>query len=62
VLRILSVLIAPVLVRTPPIIRAQLNISDTAITTWESAKQFGQLPRTVVVAKGAAAFPRAEKP
>jgi methionyl-tRNA synthetase len=61
-LRIVSVAIAPVMPSTPGIVRAQLNINDPALTAWESAKQFGLLPREVRVEKGAAAFPRAEKP
>jgi methionyl-tRNA synthetase len=61
-LRILAVLISPVLVRTPQIIRDQLNITDSAFATWESAKHFGLLPRDVKVTKGDAAFPRMEKP
>jgi methionyl-tRNA synthetase len=60
-LRILSVLIAPVMPGTPKIIREQLNITDPALFTWESAKGFGLLPTDVTVTKGPAAFPRIEK-
>jgi len=62
VLRILAVAIAPVMPNTPPIIFEQLNIAQADITTWESAKKFGLLNRMVKVTKGAAAFPRMEKP
>jgi methionyl-tRNA synthetase len=60
-LRIVAIAIAPVMPSTPAIIRKQLNINDSAFTTWESAKHFGLLPREVRVEKGAAAFPRMEK-
>jgi methionyl-tRNA synthetase len=60
-LRIVAVAIAPVMPSTPDIIRTQLNINDSAFTTWESAKHFGLLPREVRVEKGAAAFPRMER-
>jgi len=61
VLRILSIAISPVMPNTPSIICEQLNISDTNLTTWESAKKFGLLPRNLQITKGAAAFPRIEK-
>jgi methionyl-tRNA synthetase len=53
--------VAPVMPNTPGIIRAQLNITDTAFAAWNSAKHFGLLPREVRVTKGPAAFPRMEK-
>lgn len=62
-LRILAVVIAPVMPNTPAIIRAQLNIAgdvNISLCAWDSAKQFGLLPRTVHVTKGPAAFPRIE--
>jgi len=62
VLRIMAIVISPVLVRTPAIIREQLNITDAALAAWDSAKTFGSLPRGVKVTKGAAAFPRVDKP
>jgi methionyl-tRNA synthetase len=60
ILRILAILIAPVMPNTPAVIRAQLNIADPALFTWESAKKFGSLPPDVKVTKGPAAFPRIE--
>jgi methionyl-tRNA synthetase len=60
-LRILAIVIAPVMPRTPAVIREQLNITGSAFAAWENAKHFGLLPRSVKVTKGAAAFPRAEK-
>ncbi|MCL2050016.1 MAG: methionine--tRNA ligase [Defluviitaleaceae bacterium] len=59
VLRIVSIVIAPVMPNTPAIIREQLNI--TSGTEWENAGDFGLSPRVVKVTKGAAAFPRFEK-
>jgi len=61
VLRIMAIVSAPVLTRTPDVIRTQLGITDAVLATWESAKQFGALPRSVKVEKGPAAFPRVEK-
>jgi methionyl-tRNA synthetase len=62
VLRIISVLIGPVMPNTPAIIREQLNITDTGLFTWESAKQYGLLPADIKVTKGPAAFPRRSIP
>ena len=61
VLRIISVAITPVMPNTAPIIRTQLNITDTTLSTWESAKEFGLLNKVVQVTKGPAAFPRMDK-
>ena len=64
VLRIMAIIIEPAMPNTPAIIREQLGVSTLGegdFFTWESAKQFGLLPREITVAKGAAAFPRAEK-
>ena len=60
-LRIVSIAIYPVMPNTPSIIREQLNITDTTLSEWESAKKFNLLPREVTVKKGAPAFPRIEK-
>jgi len=61
VLRIVSIAIEPTMPNTPTIIRTQLNITDSNLYTWESAKQFGLLPRNLQVTKGEATFPRMEK-
>ena len=61
VLRIVAIAIAPVMPNTPAIIYSQLNITDTAITAWECAREFGLQPKALVVTKGAAAFPRIDK-
>jgi len=61
ILRIMAIAIEPVMPNTPTIIREQLNITDDSVCTWESARKFGLLDRTVKVTKGAAAFPRMEK-
>jgi len=61
VLRILAIAIEPVMPNTPAVIFGQLNITDSSITTWESAKKFGLLGRGVQITKGAPAFPRMEK-
>ncbi len=56
-LRIISVLIQPFMTRTPKKMWTQLGI-DEAITTWESMKEFGQIPEGTVVTKGEPVFPR----
>jgi len=61
ILRIIAVAITPVMPNTPAIIRQQLNITDPAHSTWDSAKEFGLLNRALHVTKGSAAFPRMEK-
>ncbi|MCL2851894.1 MAG: methionine--tRNA ligase [Defluviitaleaceae bacterium] len=57
-LRVTSILIEPFMPGTSPEIRRQLNMSG--IFTWDSAKEFGKLPHTVSITKGATLFPRLE--
>ena len=57
-LRIVAVLIEPVMPNTPAAIFAQLGITDDVVKTWDSAGQFGLLPREVAVCKGDVVFPR----
>ena len=59
-LRIVSVVIAPVMPKTPSGIHAQLNIAEAG--GWSSTKTFGLLPRTVRITKGAVLFPRLDIP
>jgi len=59
VLRIVSIVIEPVMPKTPAGIREQLNFAEG---DWDSAKTFGVLPREVRVTKGAALFPRLDIP
>ncbi len=56
-LRVVSVLIAPVLVDSPMKIREQINISDE-LCTWDSIKTFGLLNKNVKINKGEIIFPR----
>ncbi|MFV0439861.1 MAG: methionine--tRNA ligase [Lachnospirales bacterium] len=56
-LRIVSVLIAPVFVKTPDKIREQLNIPSD-LYTWESTKTFGLLDKQITTTKGDIVFPR----
>lgn len=57
-LRIISVLISPFMPNTPLEIRAQLNITDDNMATWESTKTFGLLEKDVKISKGNIIFPR----
>ncbi|MDR2648219.1 MAG: methionine--tRNA ligase [Clostridiales bacterium] len=57
-LRVIAVLIEPFMPDTPEQIREQLNISGAELGEWESARQFGLLPKRISAAKGAAIFPR----
>ncbi len=57
-LRVVSVLIAPFMPRTPKFIHEQLNMSNPEVLTWDSTKTFGLLPREVTITKGEIIFPR----
>lgn len=56
--RIVAVLIAPTMPRTPARIFAQIGVDDEAQMTWESVKTFGGVKPGNVVKKGEALFPR----
>ena len=57
-IRIVAILIAPTMPRTPARIYEQLGISEGELTGWESASRFGLLPAGTRVQKGEALFPR----
>lgn len=57
-IRFVSVLISPVLTRTPSKIREQLGTNDLTLATWESLKEFGKLPSGLIVARKQVIFPR----
>ena len=57
-IRIVAILIAPTMPRTPARIYEQLGIADGELTGWESASRFGLLPAGTKVQKGEALFPR----
>ena len=56
--RIVAVLIAPTMPRTPERIFAQIGVTDEALKTWESIKEFGGVVPGSKVHKGEALFPR----
>ena len=56
--RIVAVLIAPTMPRTPERIFEQIGVIDAELKTWESVKAFGGAKPGSVVKKGAALFPR----
>ena len=56
--RIVAVLIAPTMPRTPERIFAQIGVQDDALKTWESVKTFGGVVPGSKVHKGEALFPR----
>ena len=56
--RIVAVLIAPTMPRTPERIFAQIGVTDEALKTWESIKVFGGIVPGSKVHKGEALFPR----
>ncbi|MBQ6859235.1 MAG: methionine--tRNA ligase subunit beta, partial [Clostridia bacterium] len=56
--RIVAVLIAPTMPRTPERIFAQIGVKDENQKTWESVKTFGGVKPGDVVKKGEALFPR----
>ena len=57
-IRIVAILIAPTMPRTPARIYEQLGIAESELTGWESASRFGLLPAGTKVQKGEALFPR----
>ena len=56
--RIVAVLIAPTMPRTPERIFAQVGVTDEALKTWASVKVFGGVVPGSKVHKGEALFPR----
>ena len=56
--RIVGVLIAPTMTRTPERIFAQIGVTDEALKTWDSVKTFGGAKPGSVVHTGEALFPR----
>lgn len=57
-IRIVAILIAPTMPRTPARIFEQLGVSDPALCGFETAAHFGLLPAGGKVQKGEALFPR----
>ena len=57
-LRIVGVLIAPFMPTTSKKIFEQLGVTDQAVTSWDSAKQWGGLPEEFHVCRSDALFPR----
>ena len=57
-IRIVGILIAPTMPRTPARIFEQLGVSDPALCSFESTSHFGVLPAGGRVQKGEALFPR----
>ena len=57
-IRIVAILIAPTMPRTPARIFEQLGVSDPALCSFESTSRFGMLPAGGRVQKGEALFPR----
>ena len=56
--RIVAVLIAPTMPRTPERIFAQIGVNEPELKTWESVKAFGGAKPGSIVHKGEALFPR----
>ena len=57
-IRIVAILIAPTMPRTPARIFEQLGVNDPALCSFESTSHFGVLPAGGRVQKGEALFPR----
>lgn len=57
-LRIVSVLISPIMPKTPILMREQLGVPEGELTTWESIQNWGALPKGTKVSKGGIIFPR----
>ena len=56
--RIVAVLIAPTMPRTPDRIFEQIGVTDEELKTWDSVKTFGGAKPGSIVHKGEALFPR----
>ena len=56
--RIVAVLIAPTMPRTPERIFAQIGVTEDELKTWDSVKAFGGAKAGSIVKKGEALFPR----
>ncbi len=57
-IRIISILLQPFMPNTPELIWKQIGVEAGELTAWESAKQWGKLPKTLSVKKGNVIFPR----
>ncbi|WP_286010438.1 methionine--tRNA ligase [Clostridium sp. MD294] len=57
-IRIISILLQPFMPNTPELIWKQIGIEAGELTKWDSAKQWGKLPKTLSVKKGNVIFPR----
>lgn len=57
-IRIISILLQPFMPNTPELIWKQIGIEAGELTTWDSAKQWGKLSKTLSVKKGNVIFPR----
>lgn len=57
-IRIISILLQPFMPNTPELIWQQIGVEAGELTAWDSAKQWGKLPKTLSVKKGNAIFPR----
>lgn len=57
-LRFSSILIQPFLTKTPKLMWEQLGIDSSALTSWDSLCQFGELPAGTKVRKAEPMFPR----
>jgi len=57
-LRIISVVIEPVMPKTPAEIHSQLCIPELTRYSWKDAKIFGLLPKSLTINKGSVLFPR----
>jgi methionyl-tRNA synthetase len=61
-IRVVSVLIQPFMVHTSRKIWSQLGLEEGALTSWDSAREFGLLTEGLVVSKAEALFPRIDVP
>ena len=57
-LRIIAIILQPFLTRTPGLIFKQLNITDENLKSWDSAKEWGLLPKDTEITKIDVIFPR----
>ena len=57
-IRIISILLQPFMPNTPELIWKQIGLESGELTAWDTAKEWGKLPKTLSVIKGNVIFPR----
>ena len=57
-IRIVTIMIEPFMPQTPEKVWKQIGVKEGELTSWESIKKWGSMPRTLSVERGEIIFPR----